>query len=359
MKTVLKTIFINAIFLVLSVFILELIFGGWIKQDPMSGLNILKNTSFESDPSELYSWPEKIHYHRDAFGLRGLEKGLDQVDILTIGGSTTDQRYLDDNATWQEVFEDKLKHAGIDIDIVNAGVDGQSTRGNLKNFELWFPQLKNLKPDFVIVYTGINDAFSDDTSNYDDVAGNQTLKGIIKSKSAMYRLYQTARGVYQAKVRFPLSHRSIDFQTKEWTAAPLIPDKTQILKPRLDAYQDRLILIGNKIKAWGAKPIFITQTSRLFRDDENKILGIKDPLPYGEQQINGVDFYDILMAFNESTLKVCHEENGICLDLSSQVHFINEDFYDYFHNTPAGAMKIADYLFSQIGRSLEGSDLQP
>jgi len=51
---------------------------------------------------------------------------------------------------------------------------------------------------------------------------------------------------------------------------------------------------------------------------------------------------------NKKTLETCRQIGGIPIDLANEVEWADEDFYDFFHNTPKGAKKIGQYLFTQL-----------
>ena len=59
--------------------------------------------------------------------------------------------------------------------------------------------------------------------------------------------------------------------------------------------------------------------------------------------------YHAIAPFNQAPMEVCQELRALCLDLAGDVEFGEGDFYDRVHNTPQGAQKIADYLFSRLG----------
>ena len=63
-------------------------------------LNIVRSRSFDFDVSNLYpSRSPTVRYVRDRYGLRGDCGPPSKIDILTVGGSTTDQRFLAQDAT--------------------------------------------------------------------------------------------------------------------------------------------------------------------------------------------------------------------------------------------------------------------
>ena len=56
-------------------------------------------------PFDFYKNDKKTLYSRDKYGFRGRYKDLDKIDILTVGGSTTDERFLKLKDTWSEKLE--------------------------------------------------------------------------------------------------------------------------------------------------------------------------------------------------------------------------------------------------------------
>ena len=100
----------------------------------------------------------EVIYNRDKYGFRDRYKDLKNIDVLVLGGSTTDERWLKDEDTWINQLEKKLeKFNKKDIDIVNSGIDGQSTFGHVWNFNNWYKKLNTLSPKYIIFYIGIND----------------------------------------------------------------------------------------------------------------------------------------------------------------------------------------------------------
>ena len=113
---------------------LELVFGNWLSLHNINLLNLRKDLTVTFDAADLYEDPDStiVTYKRDRYGLRGPYQDVSQIDILTIGGSTTDQRCLSEGRTWQDVLAREFEEREREIQIANAGVDGQTTRGNLK-----------------------------------------------------------------------------------------------------------------------------------------------------------------------------------------------------------------------------------
>jgi hypothetical protein len=152
---------------------IKLIFGNWLNDDPWGipyQFNVRRNVSLLYDVDHLYKSSDPIAYTCDEYGLRGhCSKGNNLAEIISLGGSTTDQRYLSDSQTWQYLLQHRLSGQYQDICIANAGIDGHSSYGHIKAIEKWFPLVPEFKPKFYILYVGINDAGFrfDEVANYD------------------------------------------------------------------------------------------------------------------------------------------------------------------------------------------------
>ena len=203
MKAPLKLIGINLALVALIIGAAELIFGGWIG-DNYGTLVIPRDFSRRFDVKGLYDNPTPtIYYRRDEHGLRGQYGDLSNIDILTIGGSTTNEVFVEEGKTWSDVLARTFAENRQPTTVVNAGVDGQSTIGHIKNFELWFPKISGLRARFVLAYVGINDlaiAQSGHLGKQDHMtAQRRAVKQYLMNNSALYSLFRNIRGMIRAR----------------------------------------------------------------------------------------------------------------------------------------------------------------
>jgi lysophospholipase L1-like esterase len=343
--------------LVLGVLVLaELIFGGWVFGENYGTLVIPKNFTRVFDADALYGGG-RILYKRDEHGLRGKYDSLSGIDILVIGGSTTNEIFVDDDATWTAVIAREFKQAGQPVTVVNAGVDGQSTVGNLKNFELWFPRIPGLKARYVLALLGVNDAAVAMGGDYYFASPFRQskqdrmvdllrpTKQYLINISALYAMFRNIRGMLNARDA-NLIHRRRDRSRDVWrepAAPPDIDATARKLKLGLDRYEDRLRELTRRIRAFGAEPIYVTQHWPTYR--------IRDGRVYGRGGADGeVDLlhYGPVMALNRQTMRVCRDVKAICIDLASDIAIDDEDTYDDLHTTPKGSAKIGKYLFRKL-----------
>ena len=93
----------------------------------MLKLNVLYNINIEIDPNDFYKSTQKVKYIRNSYGFRDNCSSPKDIDIVTIGGSTTDQRYINFQNTYQFLLQTRLNKNKKEICISNAGVDGHTS----------------------------------------------------------------------------------------------------------------------------------------------------------------------------------------------------------------------------------------
>lgn len=355
-----RTIGINLLVLAGLLIIVELIFGSWFfNKQNFDNLGILKNISYRADVSDLYDYPLKhINYSRDKYGFRGnsIMNAPEKIDILTIGGSTTDQRFIDDTETWQSVLEQNFKQENKPYNIVNAGVDGQSTFGHIENFKIWFPEIKNLKPKYILFYIGINDfyriannnRFGSDVINVENVSGMKYIIQVCKKKSVILNLIRIIIGNIDAR-KIGAHHHRIDLKNLNYTSKGIINNSEfEEMKLRnLPHFKERIAKLIYYSKNMGAIPIFVTQPTSFFKFKNGELLGASDVITVDGFSWNGVDYYHILTELNAAIKEVNNNKYPI-VELTSLPIFNDNDFYDWVHMTPSGAKKVGDEIYKQL-----------
>jgi lysophospholipase L1-like esterase len=333
----------------------ELTFGQWIAASPLGRLAVPRNVNITISAASLYPGGGEFVYRRDAMGFRGPGVDPARISILTVGGSTTNQLYLPEEATWQAVLERSLRQTGHDVVVANAGIDGQSTVGTIADLDLWFPNVPHLNPHLVLAYVGINDVYISGSA-MDHAAGDERAKQMqrdslrfriltreLEQRSALVRLWTTVAGSIQAS-RARLRHHAADFARAQWTDQPAQPGwHADQLEADLAAYKERLVRIVGLIGRMGAVPVFVTQTRSDYRREHGRLTGIREV-----DGPNGVDQGRVLARFNAATMEVCRDRHVACLDLATELRFGDGDFYDYEHNTPQGAEKMGRWLAGKL-----------
>lgn len=346
---ILKIAAVNLALLLAVALAAELVFGGWLTGPGYRTLNLPRNVARKFDVSTLYPGGGIAAYTRDKYGLRGTYADLSKIDVLTVGGSTTNQLYVDDAKTWESAMTGLFAAAGRPRAVVNAGVDGQSTRGHLRLFDKWFPLVPNLKARYVLAYVGINDAAVDAETDSDTMQAADPLRRIrhlVANYSAIYGIYDIARGMLLAN-RANLIHGAGRVDRKTWVdwgpaSAPLPPPAPERAK-QLAAYEKRLTALVGRIRAFGAEPILATQPMAAFRAHGGRVR-----VPLDDAGKPAPSAYLHMAPINAVTRKVAAATGAILLDVAAEVAFDDADFYDWVHSTPSGTAKIGRFMFEKL-----------
>ncbi len=329
----------NAGILIAGLVCAEAIFGGWFRSGGMGAVHVPRSVTVHHDFRNSVQSAGKAVYTRDRWGFRGSVGDPAKVDILAVGGSTTNEFYVDDARTWTAVLQRSFAEAGRPVVVANAGVDGHSTVGHINSIDAWFSRVPNLRPRFVLFYVGINDVHVELHQRYDDIVADdfwERVRRYVSNNSAIGSAFRTLRGMVAAR-RVRLVYLD-DPPRLEPVTATVKVDRAPYAE-RLAAYAKRLHVLAAKVRDIGARPIFVTQrrgdafvrNGRVMATDQSALVA------------RAVQGY-----FNETTMRVCREEKAICIDLAGAIDLAAEDFSDAIHTNPWGSAKIGRFLYRHL-----------
>lgn len=352
LKLLAKLVAVNLAVLALLLVVLELVLGNWIRPldiDDLKRFSIPVNVKYELDVSELYESDigPTVVYSRDQWGLRGTHTALKDIDVLTVGGSTTDQKYLDDSRTWQAYAARELARRGRPLVFANAGVDGQSTTGHLFNFRYWFPLLTEMRPKIVLFYLGINDVMKSGRRESYDAKVDATSWRV---KSVTWQLIRTVRGNLQARSAQVLHGRKPIFTASDFTTAGALPaeQRTALATSIAESFVDNVDKLRAQAEALGAIPVFVTQTAYAWRASQGDARGLNRPIMIHDRKMNFADVSLLHQTMNRKLLDYCREKKAVCFDLAGDIRFDDSEFYDFLHTAPKGAEKVGRYVAQRL-----------
>jgi lysophospholipase L1-like esterase len=356
-SSIFKVLLLNLLFILAGLVFVELIFGDWFRtRDPLSRIMIRRNFDLKYKINGIYeSDLDMIKYTRDSFGFRGksIFNKPELVDVITVGGSTTDQKYIDDGRTWQEVMEKRFREEGRTIRFANAGVDGQSSTGHIKNFQYWFNKIPNLKPRYIIFYIGINDIYSAHMDHEDKLFLSKwsRFKTLVADHSALYELYRKIRGT-RAAIIVEVNHRKkLDSTTLKFNDSTILdPREYELYSQKfIPDFKERVRQLIEHTRAMGAEPIFVTQSTARTKFIDGKLMGVEGSfsLANSDYRMNGLGFYRISNLYADALREVCEGRYAV-VDLTKDPIWFNVDFYDWHHNSEVGAEKLGSELYRQL-----------
>jgi lysophospholipase L1-like esterase len=298
---------------------------------------------------------KRIHYSRNSLGFRGPEPP-DSISrllsIITVGGSTTECKFLSDSCTWPSVLYQKLHAVNSKVWLNNAGIDGHSTFGHLLLLKEY---LIKLKPKYILFLTGINDVENDAPDQFDLMNEKRintlSFKSFAKSLLNHTELGRTAFNFYAVELAYKkgLVHREINPAnllahqlTNNIVDKRLFAQKTYLLR-----YSNRIDSLINLCKQAGIQPVFITQPS-LYGSYTDPATGIAMGNKWSDntEQTN-CDLEGKILALYNDVLR-SHSKDIPVIDLAAEMPKNSVYYYDFIHFTNAGAQKVADILFDNL-----------
>jgi len=341
-----KVFFGNLIVFIFLVTIAESIFGYWFFGPDLGFLNVKINQTRIDSNSPYYPPETKVVYRRDQYGLRGNYGSPENITILAVGGSTTNERVVNEGDTWADILQQNLQTFGKNEIVANAGIDGHSTVGHIRSFELWFNKIPGLSPRYIVYYIGVNDrgVAADNIPQPDSLTSPSLVRRIshyIKNHSFFMRGFGNLKGF--------LAARYIGVAYEYWNFREFEPElvfATQTFEPdrhflaSLDAYRERLKILYKLVSDFGAKTIYVTEPVGLVKKKGGDLYVVKGS--------NADLIYLQMIEYNRVLMESCASVEAICIDLASELKFGLEDFYDSIHTTPSGSRKIGKFLANKL-----------
>ena len=338
LKKGLKIFIFNILFILIILLIYELIYGNWFNSKNYGNLFLPLNKSLIIEKLP-YQSNHPILYTTDKNGFRANKYDLSSIDILVIGGSTTEEKLIDDNYIWTKILEKKINKK-----ILNAGIGGQTSFGHVKMFDIWFSRFEDLRPNHILFYIGINDALfmieNINSVNLEEFSINRIMNSInrdslvhvnkidkfyqyIKNNSGLVQLFKFLKGnfiSYKYKISYNPSYIDNNNIDNNVSLSLTKEEKEKILLYK-KYYLNNLEQLLTKANEINSTPIFITQ-----------IISSKHWL------------YNHLKEINSYTKMFCKTKILRCIYLSENISLTDDDFYDGIHTNPNGSKKIGLFL---------------
>ena len=293
-----------------------------------------------------------IVHTKNSIGFRGQNPPKDlgnSLSILTVGGSTTECRFISDGKTWEDLLNEKIKHRFNHVWLNNAGLDGHSTFGHLI---LTKKSLLQLKPKVIIYLVGCNDVEVDKIkeSDLNNVGTNaQNVKQFLNKHSELYSTFQSLKKAYQAKktgltynTEFDLPNR--DTVTISSDSLRQVLSYQQKFIPNYQKRVDSLIVLCKKSEIL---PVFITQPN-LSGNIKDEITGVDLSKIMLDNGMNGDTYWQVLKLYNQATQESCKKHKVLCIDLANRLPKSSAIFYDNIHYTNKGCESIAEIVSADL-----------
>lgn len=348
MGTIFRLLRINISCLALILLSIEIILSDYSSKRPALDVPWTKaGFALDFKPGQLshLNVHDRVRYSRDTNGYRPYIRSSHY--ILTIGGSTTDQLFVDDDNTYQRTME-KILGVGV----LNGGVDGQSSYGHTRSLALWHSRvLPKKKISHILLLVGINDVRLLEANDYrlsadDNPRLSLRLRQFLSNRSFFYprmsRLLYSTRFVDERHLdntEFISGHGgNLNTVKREWILQKI---------PYSSSSSYRLLF----------KQLIITAMST-FPDAKIVIVQQQAPMCHFVDGLYAdksgglyTEFCGKLgLVFNEQrkALQNIDIKNVRVVEMYKDTPLVTGDFYDTIHTNAAGSQALGLYLASKF-----------
>ena len=297
---------------------------------------------------------ENLIHTKNSLGFRGPEPPAtfgNALTIVTVGGSTTECFFLADGDDWPARLAAHLSVHFHELWLNNAGLDGHSTFGHL---QLMRQYISDLHPKFVTILAGINDMFADGPNRYDKAPIESAVSDLARYSDVAALALSLWRHEKALEIRdLGAMPRPINLHDSIYHTLKAAPGQSGAIAPKevshIDAYRGRLMELVNLARSSGIEPILITQPA-LFGPAIDDITGINlaDITVELDSALVGAQAWAALEAYNDAMREVGSKMSVSVVDLARLMPKSSRYYYDFFHFTKAGAVKVASILDRQI-----------
>jgi hypothetical protein len=340
-KNFIKITTTNILILLTFVFFAELFFGYWFDKDnlgPFMREHRMKNQKIEY---EFGGKKEIYFYRRNYHGFRGKDIHPSEIKAIFLGPSTIEQKYEPERFTITGFLNSNFKKEGLNLEIVNAGVEAQSTKGMIMGFKNWLFKLENFSPKIILLYVGSNDHSlqgdrnNESSINEGNLLNSNTIEQFmdnIKSRSIILDSIRIFKFKYLPRKRFVKYDGNQDlelkksFNYKSYKKATEEFDLTQLKimnEKIINSYLTRIDELNSLSAELNSIPIFVTNIT-------SGGYGAKD------------------YVFNSSLMEHCKKMNYRCIDVAKKLKINLSYWKDSIHTTNAGSKAIAEIIFYDL-----------
>ena len=290
--------------------------------------------------------------HINARGFRGAdvdgEKAPGKVRILFLGGSQVFGYYAGD---WPAATGEKLRQAGYDVDVINAGVPGHTTFDSLGKLvtDAW-----TLLPDIIVLCQAWNDL-----KYFPRIAPDAPFRG---PPPAQPITWQKDWRLYPTSLDALLVHSAL-YRQFRWGLASLFyyeEGARALDETRLTAISDtigewgpaqyrlNLILIANVAEEIGARLVLCKQARLALEDGDSDIQEFAMEYGLRTTRLTPQALIKSFGAADAIIESVADDEGAVILDMDARLSGRADYFFDAIHFNKAGGAVAAELAFEAL-----------
>ncbi len=322
---------------------------------------------FLPKPSIFPGINDTAFFKVNSFGFRGNEmSNSTAINIIALGGSTTECLYLDQNETWPALLEKYLnQNSSMPFRVFNGGRSGLNSNHHLIQIKKLLQSYNWI--DIIIVLDGINDlqyslSLGDNYRNEDQQSIYDKAFLISPANDALplYKrsyLYMDLSKIKKAIFSYHLAEDPYGLDYNLWRKnranAVEIINTMPLLDSSINNFGRNNYAMIKIVKEYKKQIIFLTQPVAW----QDSMSSIENKLCWwgwiGKDQYKNSEVYysfsilkQAMDKYNSQLKNMCAENNIACIDLENMLEKDTTTFYDDCHFNESGARKIAKIVFN-------------
>ena len=320
-----------------------------------------------------YSSAYKLSTDRDGFILPSARHAKPDVEIVFLGGSTTECMFVTPEKRFPNLTALQLEQSlGFKINGINAGRSGNTT---MHANALLLAKVLPRRPDFVVLMEAVNDMGVLGRDGYWTPSGGQRLveSDRVSVADGATRIVKalvpyTFAALLQAK-RVLLRQRPVEGAATPEAGSPkhgappaAAPARAAVSTGSLPEawlalgrdFEASLRTFTRMVSAWGAQPVLMTQVRVRTRTEAERHASFLRQEKLGGAGLNAEGIEVLHERFNDLVRKVATEEKAVLIDLARGHDWRFGDVYDEIHFTDLGSEKVAGLISTALRPLIAG-----
>ncbi len=269
------------------------------------------------------------------------------INIVFLGGSTTEGEFVDENNRFPYVVGRTIEEkTGLKVNSFNSGMYGNNT---LHTINILLNKIVPMKPDIAIMMHNINDLsiLMHEQTHWNSNSTRSPIATINYYSGALRKIKNATIPNLSRELKFHInsvfsSNLSLDeFHNTRDIKLIVSPDKI------IEQFERNLRLFVSICKIYNITPILMTQFNRFSEEPDKVVLdSIRHPLKkFG---MTYEEYRALYNALNASIINIASNNKILVIDLEGKTPKTNKYMYDSIHLNNVGSLHVTKVISDEL-----------
>ena len=269
------------------------------------------------------------------------------INIVFLGGSTTEGRFVDENNRFPYVVGRTVEEkTGLKVNSFNSGMYGNNT---LHTINILLNKIVPMKPDIAIMMHNINDLsiLMHEQTHWNSNSTRSPIATINYYSGALRKIKNATIPNLSRELKFHInsifsSNLSLDeFHNTRDNKSIVSPDKI------IEQFERNLRLFVSICKIYNITPILMTQFNR-FSEEPDKVVLDSISQPLKKFGMTYEEYRELYNALNASIINIASNNKILVIDLESKTPKTNKYMYDSIHLNNVGSLHVTKVISDEL-----------